>query len=340
MNGLDLVWSAMNDEFETFRKFFEECFGEGSEGFAGTKLSGQMLISAILNKKQETAFYLVNKGAALNVQNEYGDTPVNALVHGHCYGNKCDRDYELLKLMLDKGADINIKNLHRMQPIDWVLGEDIEMFSLMLDYHPEIYECKHECIIKYRDYYQLMIEKGVIEKDESKMDLYALAEDGTAKTFMERFDKSLLREKNEYGDTLIECAIYGKNWEVVKFLLSQGIDINEKVWKGEDTVLYAVIEIINIIVKPETPKEQRTISDETMAFIKYLLDNGADINAANPLSSLELAIPKKNHTNDQMELFKMLLDYNPKIDEDFMETLEIRKTDELCELLRSRGLIE
>ena len=340
MNGLDLIWSAMNDDFETFRKFFEECFGEGSEGFSGTKLSGQMLISAILNKKQETAFYLVNKGAALNVQNEYGDTPVNALVHGHCYGNKCNRDYELLKLMLDKGADLNIRNFNGRRPIMMTVGKDKDMFSLMLDYHPEIYACKHKCVTRYHDYYQLMLEKGVIEKDESKMDLYALAEDGTAKTFMERFDKKLLREKNEYGDTLIECAIYGKNWEVVKFLLSQGIDVNEKIWKREDTVLYGVIEIINIIVKPETPKEQRTISDETMAFVKYLLDNGADINAANPLSSLELAIPKKNHTNDQMELFKMLLDYNPKIDEKFMKTLERRKTDELCELLRSRGLIE
>jgi len=49
---------------------------------------------------------------------------------------------------------------------------------------------------------------------------------------------------------------------------------------------------------------------------------------------------KKNHTNDQMELFKMLLDYKPDIDEKFMKLFERRKTDDLCELLRSRGLIE
>lgn len=340
MNGLDLVWSAMNDDFETFRKFFEECFGEGSEGFAGTKLSGQMLISAILNKKQETAFYLVNKGAALNVQNEYGETPVNALADMHCYGNKCDRDYELMKLMLDNGADLNIRNYDNMLPIIRVHGKDWKMFSLMLDYHPEIYECKHDCITSYYDYYQLMIEKGVIEKDESKMDLYALAEDGTAKTFMERFDKSLLREKNEYGDTLIECAIYGKNWEVVKFLLSQGIDVNENVWKKENSVLYGAIEIIMRAINSKTPKEERTISDESMAFIKYLLENGADINKGGFNSSLNLVIFKINDWNDQLELLNMLLDYNPKIDEDFMETLDDFGTEKVYELLRSRGLIE
>ena len=180
----------------------------------------------------------------------------------------------------------------------------------------------------------------MIEKDESKMDLYALAEDGTAKTFIERFDKSLLREKNEYGDTLIECAIYGKNWEVVKFLLSQGIGINEKVWKREDTVLYGVIEIINIIVNPETPKEEKTISDESMAFIKYLLENGADINAGAPYSPLGTAVPNTNYTNDQIELFKMLLDYNPKIDDDFMENLKIYGCEKAYEVLRERGLIE
>ena len=209
------------------------------------------------------------------------------------------------------------------------------MFSLMLDYHPEIYACKHKAITSYYDYYQLMIDKGAIEKDESKMDLYALAEDGTVKTFIERFDKSLLREKNEYGDTLIECAIYGKNWEVVKFLLSQGIDINEKVWKRNYTILFGTIGITMIIIRPETPKEQRTISDETMAFIKYLLDNGADINEV-----LRIALPRKNHTNDQIELFKMLLDYKPEIDEEYMKTLERRNLDELSAIIRGRGLIE
>lgn len=298
-----------------------------------------MLISAILNKKQETAFYLVNKGTALNVQNEYGDTPVNALAYMYCHGNKNERNYELMKLMLDNGADLNIKNLNGMRPMDWILGEDIELFSLMLDYHPEIYECKHDCITSYYDYYQLMIEKGVIEKDESKMDLYALAEDGTAKTFMERFDKSLLREKNEYGDTLIECAIYGKNWEVVKFLLSQGIDINENIWKKESSVLYGAIEIIMSAINSKTPKEERTISDESMAFIKYLLDSGADINAGDPYSALKTAIPRKNHTNDQIELFKMLLDYNPKLDEKFMKILERTNLDELSTFIRERGLV-
>ena len=338
MNGLDLIWSAMNDDFETFRKFFEECFGEGSEGFSGTKLSGQMLISAIFNRMHETAFFLVNKGANLNCQNEKGETPVNALAYMH-FSGRHETDYELMKLMLDKGADLNIRNDDNELPIMRMIDIDKDLFSLMLDYQPELYECRHFCIRLYPDYYQIIKDKGLIEKDESKMDLYGLAENGSLETFKQRFDKSLLREKNEYDDTLMECAIYGRNWEVAKYLLEQGIDINEEVWWCGETLLHAVLESKKKFT--EKPSENETsYSQETLDFIKYLLENGADVNAGKH-SSLGFSIPNdKKYTNDQIEVFNLLLDYNPIITNEMTEDIEFWHLNIGLDILKKRGFIK
>lgn len=336
MNEFDLIYSAMSDRFKDFKKNFEEFYGENESKFVGSKSSGRMLISAILNRMHETAFFLVNKGANLNCQNEYGETPVNALAYMHSHGRH-ETDYELMKLMLDKGGNINICNNDNELPIMRMIDTDKELFSLMLDYNPELYRCRHFCITDYPDYYQIIKDKGLIEKDENKMDLYGLAENGSLETFKQRFDKSLLREKNKYDDTLMECAIYGRNWEVAKFLLEQGIDINEEVWFRE-SLLYAVIETRKKF--SEKPAENETAyNKETLDFIKYLLENGADVNAGK-YSSLMISIPNKNYAKDQIEVFNLLLDYNPIINEKIIKRMNFLDFSKGFDIFKQRGFIK
>lgn len=337
IEGDDLFYAVEDQDFAAVKKAYEGLYGSDDSKFAGTKMSGLLLVTAIFRRKHDAAFFFLEKGAAVNVQNEDGFTPVNALAYMHTTGKAEDTDYELMKLLLDKGADLNIPTNNRIYPLLKVTGRDKEMFSLMLDYNPDIYRCRQVCIEMYHDYYPILEEKGLIEKDESKMDLYGLAMDGSIDTFKQRFDGKLLRTPNKHKDTLIECAIYGRNWEVVKFLLEQGIDINEPVWISERTVLAAVIKLKLISPNENTPKDARCYSPETMEFIKYLLDHGADVNAGeySPLFTAALSI---YYTNDQVDVFNMLLDYNPKIDEDFIDSIEY--FTKALEILKERGFIK
>ena len=72
--------------------------------FEESGLSKWGLMHAIWNCDHELAKQLVEAGVELNFQGENGYTPVFALAYMH-QRNEQPTDYELMKMMLDRGED-------------------------------------------------------------------------------------------------------------------------------------------------------------------------------------------------------------------------------------------
>ena len=61
---------------------------------------------------------LIAHGANVNAQTEQQDTPLHFLATRHWYADY--KRYEIAKVLIDNGADFNLKNAHDKTPLDLV----------------------------------------------------------------------------------------------------------------------------------------------------------------------------------------------------------------------------
>lgn len=101
-----------------------------------------------------------------------------------------------------------------------------------------------------------------------------------------------VNEKSELGFTPIAFAIQKYRFETVKLLLNNGVDINAKIYSGLTPLHFAVKDIKNL------------------ELISYLITNGANINSKDNflhISPLQVAKEAKNET-----IIKMLISLGAK----------------------------
>jgi len=135
-------------------------------------------------------------------------------------------------------------------------------------------------------------------------DILKAAQEGTldeVRHFVEQ-NKSVIKEKNDNDFTLLHCAQYNKNVEIVKYLISQGADINAKSKETEAfpdvtplhiaallgnvefaIILLAAAKDIKKYVNAEsniagTPLHI-SIFEDKIEFAKFLIPIGANVNA-------------------------------------------------------------
>ena len=132
------------------------------------------------------------------------------------------------------------------------------------------------------------------------MDAHDLAELGTLKLFLEKYDKSKQNEQNRYGFSLLHEALYGHRWDIAEFLINEGIDVNLKDSSG-NTALHYLCDI-----KLENYEIQ-------MSLIKKLLDLGCSVNEPNNEKNTPLINATARSNGPGFERYKLLLEYNPDI---------------------------
>ena len=131
------------------------------------------------------------------------------------------------------------------------------------------------------------------------MDSYDLAELGSLEQFKGKYDRSRLNEQDNFKRSCLHCAIAGKKWDTVNFLLDEGIDVNLKDKKGNTALHYMIAHMED--------------NEEGMKILKRLLDMGANVNEpAKDLTTPFINASVKSN-GPGFEIWKLLLKYNADI---------------------------
>ena len=130
--------------------------------------------------------------------------------------------------------------------------------------------------------------------------LHTLAMYGPLEAFLEKYDKSKLNEQNRYGFSLLHEALYGHKWDIVEFLINEGIDVNLKDSNG-NTALHYLCDI-----KLENYEIQ-------MSLIKKLLELGYSVNEPDNEKNTPLINATAKSNGPGFERYKLLLEHNPDI---------------------------
>ncbi|MFN7098048.1 MAG: ankyrin repeat domain-containing protein, partial [Gammaproteobacteria bacterium] len=160
---------------------------------------------------------------------------------------------EIVKLLLDKGADVKEKNSYGETILYLVAGNDhLEMVNLLLTKGADVNEkneygstALHGAAAKGQlEIVKLLLEKGadVKEKDDKgNTALHFAARNGHLEIVKLLLDKGAdVKEKDNDGNTALYRAVEQGHLNIVQYLIALGADVNEKA-KGAKTVFYHAI---------------------------------------------------------------------------------------------------
>ncbi|XP_044000972.1 uncharacterized protein LOC122847395 [Aphidius gifuensis] len=170
------------------------------------------LYYAVENKNEKIVNMLINRGANINLR--YGEDNRTVL----CSAVQTIGDIEMIKLLLEKGADVNCQNKSGSTPLNYIIGQKnfnsqirSEIIELLLQYNADI-NCKSKfgmTPLHYATYVTEYDKKGDIRIIESLL------------KFGADIDST-----DESCRTALYYAIYKKNEKSFRTLLDNGADIN------------------------------------------------------------------------------------------------------------------
>ena len=134
--------------------------------------------------------------------------------------------------------------------------------------------------------------------------LHTLAMYGPLEAFLEKYDKSKLNEQNRYGFSLLHEALSGHKWDIVEFLINEGIDVNLKD-SGGNTALHYLC----------NSGCTKGLDDFKMQInlIKKLLELGCSVNEPDNEKNTPLINATAKSNGPGFERYKLLLEYSPDI---------------------------
>ncbi|UNF62747.1 ankyrin repeat domain-containing protein [Spiroplasma poulsonii] len=247
-------------------------------------------------------------------------------------GHEIKNNPEIVQLLLDKGADVNLQNKNGDIPlITAIKNNDLKMVQLLLDNGADInLQNKNVDIplitaIKNNDLkmVQLLLDKGADVNLQNKNGLIPLD------YAMDRNNKELVQFlidngagvniKDWFGCTPLHNAIIKDNLKMVQFLIDKGADVNIQDWFGFTPLITAIknndLKMFQFLIDNGagvniqdwfgcTPLHNAIIKDN-LKMVQLLLDKGADVKFHNKNGDAILITAIKN--ND-LKMFQLLLD--------------------------------
>jgi ankyrin repeat protein len=224
---------------------------------------------ALSSNDTEIADYLI-KMININAKDSFGDL----LIHRAVSVN----DFKMVKLLIENGADINIKDEQGRTPLHVARLEEDEHKEIikLLEEKGAIDEGKEEKIIECPGPTEEEVLKRVKEMIASGKDINLKDEYGRTELHMatvwgkENVVKFLIENHadlnpyDEDGFTPLHYALFNGYFQIAKLLIENGADVNGRNKKTGDTPLHYAI---------------YHKGEGAYNFIQYLLEKGADINS-------------------------------------------------------------
>ena len=181
------------------------------------------LIQAVLHNISEVEKVLA-EGVDINQQDEKGYTALMWL----CMTSSNEKNRETAKLLIAKGADVNIKAKNGSTALIEAAGNSHEIFKLLLGKGADIEAKRND---QSGAFYQCMLGIIYYDYDHLEMAKYLL-ENGAG------VDEAPV-SGGAQGSTPLIYAVRANKLDIAKFLIEHGANVNAKNVKGQTPLLLA-----------------------------------------------------------------------------------------------------
>ncbi len=235
-------------------------------GFPVSLLQASPLHDAVDDENFQQVQRLVESGAPVNDMDHWGATPL--------YRAVIDGNLKIMKYLIDHGADVNWKNLRGKTPLFFILGRNLKNVTykrkkVFYKKHPHLKTHPPLPIIIQEELNQinrsiigLLVKSGadpnlVKGKGRTVMDE---VRDPQIAQLLHEFGARLDSQHEPFRYTPLMNHVIIKNMEIVRFLLTRGVQVNTKDGHQQTALHHAA-------------------SSPSLDNVMLLMDNGSDVNA-------------------------------------------------------------
>ena len=288
-----LLWAMVNPNLSVIKHLVEL----GADIHTKNKNHNNILIIALKNRASlEIVNYILSLGIDVNEKNEEGLPPI-------FYAASLNPYPEVLDLLIKKGASLKIEGLSENEILLVALANNTneKVIEYLLNYGFDINLAKPNGITPILDaaqnpnikIFNMLLEKGANIKQEDSINnnvLHVAAMRNENPQFIEfLLNKGFSIEKrNKYGNTAVFAASRNVNIDVIKTLVAKGGNLKGINDFGDTILMYLFSSANN--------EAHNVISIE---MVKYLIENGVDVNARNSVNQTALMLAVDNVTDPE-----------------------------------------
>ena len=294
-NGVNLLtYAVMSADFNMVKLLIDK--GANPNLKNKTKTGSTPLMMSSGYKSTKIAKYLIKNNADVDIPDNNGDPAINWSAY---FGN-----IPFTKLMLENNAKTNQKSIHSDCVMQVALKEyQDSIVDLLINNNINIHNVKPA-------------NKALIEA----------VKQGNVKLLKSQINKSNMDTKDEAGNTLLIIAANKNSFPIIKFLVNNGVNINEMNPVGmtalNKAIYYGHNEIANFLISKGADinlTDKRfsicplvaAIRGNNIDMGKILLEKGVNINTTDSINNFSPIMWAAMYKNK--EFVQLLLKYKPDL---------------------------